>query len=106
MDLCGITDVRRRLIGNLSKGYRQRVALADALIHKPPLLILDEPTTGLDIEAREGLWKAIRSLTQAGTGVLLTTHYLEEAQALASRVAVLAMRTILPMVMKPWIMPG
>src|SRR3546814_5066097 len=73
-----------------SGGQQRRVQFALALCGNPRLLFLDEPTTGMDIEARQGLWKAIRELSAQGCAVLLTTHYLEEAEALADRVVVLA----------------
>jgi ABC-2 type transport system ATP-binding protein len=85
MDMCAITDVRRRLIGNLSKGYRQRVALADALVHKPPLLILDEPTNGLDPVQIRQVRDLLRSLRPAHT-ILLSTHILQEVEAVCDRV--------------------
>jgi ABC-2 type transport system ATP-binding protein len=85
---CGLGEVRRRLIGNLSKGYRQRVGLAQALVHDPPVLILDEPTVGLDpkqiIEVRE----LIRSLGGAHT-VVLSTHILPEVTATCHRVVII-----------------
>ena len=85
---CGLTDVRRRRIGNLSKGYRQRVGLAQALIHDPPVLILDEPTVGLDpkqiIEVRE----LIRSLGGEHT-IILSTHILPEVTATCQRVVII-----------------
>ena len=82
-------DARTR-IGALSGGQRRRVDLGIAIIGHPEMLFLDEPTTGLDPEARRRLWSVIENLTASGTGVLLTTHYLDEAQRLASRVVVLA----------------
>ena len=85
MDMCGITDVRRRMIGNLSKGYRQRVALADALIHRPPLLILDEPTNGLDPTQIRHVRELLRSLRPQHT-VLLSTHILHEVELTCDRV--------------------
>jgi ABC-2 type transport system ATP-binding protein len=81
-------DVRTR-IGALSGGQRRRVDLGIAIIGRPDVLFLDEPTTGLDPEARRRLWSVIESLTAAGTTVLLTTHYLDEAQHLADRVIVM-----------------
>jgi ABC-2 type transport system ATP-binding protein len=87
--LAGLAGLMARRYGQLSGGQQRRVQFALAICGAPKVLFLDEPTTGLDIEAREGLWKAIRNLTESGTGVLLTTHYLEEAEALAHRVAVL-----------------
>jgi ABC-2 type transport system ATP-binding protein len=82
------TDARTR-IGALSGGQRRRVDLGIAIIGRPEVLFLDEPTTGLDPEARRRLWTVIENLTAAGSTVLLTTHYLDEAQHLAKRVIVL-----------------
>jgi ABC-2 type transport system ATP-binding protein len=82
------TDAQTR-IGALSGGQRRRVDLGIAIIGQPEVLFLDEPTTGLDPEARRRLWTVIENLTAAGTAVLLTTHYLDEAQHLAKRVIVL-----------------
>ncbi|MEZ4194819.1 MAG: ABC transporter ATP-binding protein [Candidatus Paceibacterota bacterium] len=73
----------------LSGGLKRRVTLARALIHKPPLLILDEPTAGVDVEQRRSLWKYFRELNQAGTTIILTSHYLEEIQQLCDEVAVI-----------------
>ncbi|HUD42933.1 MAG TPA: ABC transporter ATP-binding protein [Dokdonella sp.] len=87
--LAGLDGLLRRRYGALSGGQQRRVQFALALCGRPDLLVLDEPTTGLDIEARMALWKAIREQVAAGCAVLLTTHYLEEAEALADRVAVL-----------------
>ncbi len=85
MDLCSITDVRRRVIGNLSKGYRQRVALADALIHRPGLLILDEPTNGLDPAQIRHVRELLRGLRERHT-ILLSTHILHEVEQTCDRV--------------------
>ncbi|MGN7612531.1 ABC transporter ATP-binding protein [Magnetococcales bacterium HHB-1] len=79
-------DVNAR---KLSGGMKRRLSIAKALVHKPPLLILDEPTAGVDVELRHALWTFIRELHAAGTTIILTTHYLEEAQELADRVAIL-----------------
>jgi ABC-2 type transport system ATP-binding protein len=87
--LAGIEDLVRRPYGALSGGQQRRVQFALAVCGNPELLFLDEPTTGLDIEAREALWGVVRQLVAEGCAVLLTTHYLEEAEALANRVAVL-----------------
>jgi ABC-2 type transport system ATP-binding protein len=84
-----VSDAGTR-IGALSGGQRRRVDLALGIIGRPEVLFLDEPTTGLDPEARRELWAVIQSLVAAGTTVLLTTHYIEEAQRLADRVIVLA----------------
>ncbi|MBB5031945.1 ABC transporter ATP-binding protein [Prosthecobacter vanneervenii] len=85
MELTGVTDMRKRLIGNLSKGYRQRVALADALVHKPKLLILDEPTNGLDPVQIRHVRDLLRSLKSKHT-VLLSTHILHEVEQSCDRV--------------------
>src|SRR5205807_1408960 len=88
LDRCRIRQVRRRLIGTLSKGYRQRVGLADAMIHDPPILILDEPTTGLDpVQIRETL-ALIQELGQNHT-ILLSTHILAEVEAICERVIII-----------------
>ncbi|HWU69504.1 MAG TPA: ABC transporter ATP-binding protein [Stenotrophobium sp.] len=73
----------------LSGGMKRRVLIAQALVHKPPVVILDEPTAGVDVELRRTLWKFMRELHRAGTTVVLTTHYLEEAQDLCERIAIL-----------------
>jgi len=88
-ELAGVADLLRRPYGKLSGGQQRRVQFALALCGRPRLLFLDEPTVGMDIEAREKLWKAIRALVGEGVSVVLTTHYLEEAEALADRVCVL-----------------
>ncbi|MEO5595609.1 MAG: ABC transporter ATP-binding protein [Lysobacteraceae bacterium] len=88
--LAGIESIAEKRYGKLSGGQQRRVQFALALVGNPEILFLDEPTTGLDIEAREGLWKTIRALVADGCAIVLTTHYLEEAEALADRVCVLA----------------
>ncbi|SEQ92639.1 ABC-2 type transport system ATP-binding protein [Solimonas aquatica] len=86
LDLASKTEVSMRA---LSGGMKRRVLIAQALVHKPPLVILDEPTAGVDVELRRTLWAFMRELHAQGTTVVLTTHYLEEAQELCSRVAIL-----------------
>ena len=86
--MAGLDGLLKRRYGKLSGGQQRRVQFALAICGRPRLLFLDEPTTGLDIEARQTLWRAIRELVGQGCGVLLTTHYLEEAEALADRVVV------------------
>ena len=73
----------------LSGGMKRRVLVAQALVHKPPVIVLDEPTAGVDVELRQGLWQFIRRLNRAGHTIVLTTHYLEEAEQLCSRIAML-----------------
>ena len=87
--LAGLEGLLDRAYGKLSGGQQRRVQFAIAVCGRPRLLFLDEPTTGLDIDARQKLWQAIRELVAQGSGVLLTTHYLEEAEALSDRVVVL-----------------
>jgi len=87
--VAGLEDVRNRKFGDLSGGQKQRVLFALAICGNPDLLFLDEPTVGLDVEARHLLWQEIRNLLGRGKTVVLTTHYLEEADALADRVAVI-----------------
>ncbi|MDX1999016.1 MAG: acyltransferase family protein [Thermoanaerobaculia bacterium] len=88
--LAGLEAIADRRYGKLSGGQKRQVQFALAVCGRPRLLFLDEPTVGLDVPARESLWRAIRALVAGGTAVVLTTHYLEEAEALADRVVVLA----------------
>jgi ABC-2 type transport system ATP-binding protein len=74
---------------SLSGGMKRRVMVAQALVHRPAVIVLDEPTAGVDVELRQALWSFVRGLNQAGHTILLTTHYLEEAQQLCSRIAML-----------------
>ena len=89
VDLAGLDGLLDRRYAKLSGGQQRRVQFALAVCGRPRLLFLDEPTTGLDVEARQGLWRAIRELVASGCSILLTTHYLEEAEALADRVVVI-----------------
>lgn len=86
LDLTNKADTNMRA---LSGGMKRRVLVAQALVHKPPVIVLDEPTAGVDVELRQTLWKFIGRLNRDGHTVVLTTHYLEEAQALCSRIAML-----------------
>jgi ABC-2 type transport system ATP-binding protein len=88
MEQCGLTEVRRRIIGQLSKGYRQRVGLADALVHEPELIILDEPTIGLDPNQIRSVRQLIKSLAGKHT-VLLSTHILPEVEMMCSRMLIM-----------------
>jgi ABC-2 type transport system ATP-binding protein len=85
---CGLTDVSRRIIGQLSKGYRQRVGLADALVNEPDLIILDEPTIGLDPQQIRSVRQLIKGLGKAHT-VLISTHILPEAEMMCNRVVIM-----------------
>ena len=89
VEAAGLQGIERKKFGELSGGQKQRVLFALAIAGNPDLLILDEPTVGLDVEARRALWKQIRSFVAGGRSILLTTHYLAEAEALASRVVVI-----------------
>jgi ABC-2 type transport system ATP-binding protein len=86
LDLTNKADTNMRA---LSGGMKRRVLVAQALVHKPPVIVLDEPTAGVDVELRQTLWKFISRLNREGHTVVLTTHYLEEAQAMCKRVAML-----------------
>ena len=84
----GLTDLARRQAGGLSGGQRRRLAVALALVGRPQLVLLDEPTTGLDVDARHVLWEGLRAVHRSGVTVVVTSHYLEEIEALAQRVVV------------------
>ncbi|ABB76031.1 ABC-2 type transport system ATP-binding protein [Nitrosospira multiformis ATCC 25196] len=86
LDLADKADTNMRA---LSGGMKRRVLVAQALVHKPPVIVLDEPTAGVDVELRQGLWRFIKQLNREGHTIVLTTHYLEEAEALCSRVAMM-----------------
>ena len=85
----GLTDKANANMRQLSGGMKRRVLVAQALVHKPQVIVLDEPTAGVDVELRQTLWQFIAKLNKQGSTVLLTTHYLEEAEALCSRIAML-----------------
>lgn len=85
----GLSDKANSNMRQLSGGMKRRVLVAQALVHKPPVIVLDEPTAGVDVELRQTLWHFIDRLNKAGHTVLLTTHYLEEAEALCQRIAML-----------------
>ncbi|HEV7767010.1 MAG TPA: ABC transporter ATP-binding protein [Thermoanaerobaculia bacterium] len=91
----GLEGLEKRKFGQLSGGQQKRVLFALALVGNPDLLVLDEPTVGLDVEARRSLWKQIRAFIAGGRSVLLTTHYLAEAEALANRVVVIHKGTVM-----------
>ena len=86
LDLTAKADANMR---SLSGGMKRRVLVAQALVHKPPVIVLDEPTAGVDVELRQGLWQFVRRLNRDGHSIVLTTHYLEEAEAHCQRIAML-----------------
>jgi ABC-2 type transport system ATP-binding protein len=87
--MVGLEDKANAYARTLSGGMRRRLLVAKALVHSPPVLVLDEPTAGVDIELRRQLWEAVRALHARGTTVVLTTHYLEEAQELCDHIAII-----------------
>jgi ABC-2 type transport system ATP-binding protein len=89
LESLGLTDKQHANMRQLSGGMKRRVLVAQALVHKPPVIVLDEPTAGVDVELRQTLWQFIAKLNKQGHTVLLTTHYLEEAEALCGRLAML-----------------
>jgi ABC-2 type transport system ATP-binding protein len=86
LDLTAKADANMR---SLSGGMKRRVLVAQALVHKPPVIVLDEPTAGVDVELRRGLWQFVQRMKREGHSIVLTTHYLEEAQAHCGRIAML-----------------
>lgn len=92
-----LTDKADNNMRQLSGGMKRRVLVAQALVHRPPVIVLDEPTAGVDVELRQTLWRFVRELNQKGHTILLTTHYLEEAQQLCSRIAMLKAGKIIAM---------
>jgi ABC-2 type transport system ATP-binding protein len=89
LESLGLADKAGANMRQLSGGMKRRVLVAQALVHRPPVIVLDEPTAGVDVELRQTLWQFISKLNKQGHTVLLTTHYLEEAEALCSRIAML-----------------
>ena len=89
MHCLDLTDKADTNMRRLSGGMKRRVLVAQALVHKPPVIVLDEPTAGVDVELRQSLWRFIQQLNREGHTILLTTHYLEEAEALCTRIAML-----------------
>jgi ABC-2 type transport system ATP-binding protein len=89
LDYVGLTDQANRIVDKLSGGMKKRVSIVSSLMHHPKVLFLDEPTVGLDAQTRRRLWELIRRLNLDGTTIFLTTHYIEEAEALCQRVGIL-----------------
>lgn len=89
IEALGLTDKAHTNMRKLSGGMKRRALIAQALVHKPPVIVLDEPTAGVDVELRQSMWAFIKKLNTDGHTIILTTHYLEEAEALCSRVAMM-----------------
>ncbi len=89
LEAVGLADKAHAYARTLSGGMRRRLLVAKAMVHSPPVLVLDEPTAGVDIELRQQLWAYVKGLNAAGTTILLTTHYLEEAEELCDRIAII-----------------
>ena len=89
LELLGLASVAKKLTGTYSGGMKRRLDLGSALMHQPPVLILDEPTEGLDPQSRTALWEELERISRSGTTMLLTTHYMEEADRLCSRLAII-----------------
>lgn len=89
IDRLGLRPHLHKVMLKLSGGLKRRFMIAKAMIHRPQLLILDEPTAGVDVELRHGLWDFVREINQQGTTILLTTHYLEEAEEMCDRIAIM-----------------
>jgi ABC-2 type transport system ATP-binding protein len=95
LDSLGLADKAHANMRQLSGGMKRRVLVAQALVHKPRVIVLDEPTAGVDVELRQTLWQFVAKLNRQGSTVLLTTHYLEEAEALCGRLAMLKQGRVL-----------
>ncbi len=95
LELVGLSDRAKSIAENLSGGMQRRLSMAIALVHQPQLVVLDEPTTGLDIEARYEIWELIRKLCGQDTAILLTTHMLEEAERLCHRIGIIKQGSLL-----------
>lgn len=91
----GLSDKAETYSRNLSGGMRRRLMVAKAMVHSPPVLVLDEPTAGVDVELRQQLWEHVRELNRRGVTILLTTHYLEEAQELCDQIAIINHGTVI-----------
>ena len=89
LHLLGLTEKRNDKVSRLSGGMKRRVLIAQALVHRPPVIVLDEPTAGVDVELRHKLWDVMKGFHKEGHTIILTTHYLEEAQSLCERIAMM-----------------
>lgn len=89
VELMGLEEHMDKLVEKLSGGWKKRVSIVCSIIHEPPILFMDEPTTGLDTQSRNALWELIRKLNGRGTTIFLTTHYISEAESLCDRIAII-----------------
>ncbi|MGH1404820.1 MAG: ABC transporter ATP-binding protein [Alphaproteobacteria bacterium] len=89
LEMVGLGDKKDAYVRSLSGGMKRRLLMAKAMVHNPPILVLDEPTAGVDIELRKQLWANVKTLNEQGVTILLTTHYLEEAEELCDRIAII-----------------
>ncbi len=89
LEIVGLGDKMNAYVRSLSGGMKRRLLMAKAMVHNPPILVLDEPTAGVDVELRKQLWENVKTLNEQGVTILLTTHYLEEAQELCDRIAII-----------------
>jgi ABC-2 type transport system ATP-binding protein len=97
IDICNLRDIQKRMNDRISGGQKQRLMLALAMINRPELLFLDEPSTGLDPQARRNLWSIVQKIKQKGNTIILTTHYMEEAQRLCDEIAIMDKGRIIAM---------
>ncbi len=89
LEMVGLSDKMNAYVRSLSGGMKRRLLMAKAMVHNPPILVLDEPTAGVDVELRKQLWNNVKTLNKQGVTILLTTHYLEEAQELCDHIAII-----------------
>ncbi|MFZ4540613.1 MAG: ABC transporter ATP-binding protein [Rickettsiales bacterium] len=106
IDAMGLRDKADQPSRRLSGGMRRRLLIGKALVHTPPVLVLDEPTAGVDVELRRSLWEYVKQLNKAGTTILLTTHYLEEAEELCDEIAIIHKGNIIKRDRKDALMNG
>jgi ABC-2 type transport system ATP-binding protein len=97
LDLVGLEKRRNDYAGTLSGGMKRRLNLAAALVHSPPVLLLDEPTAGVDLQSREHIFEIVQRLREAGTAILYTTHYMEEAEGLCNRLGIMSQGKLVAM---------
>jgi ABC-2 type transport system ATP-binding protein len=89
LEIVGLDDKKDAYVRSLSGGMKRRLLMAKAMVHNPPILVLDEPTAGVDIELRRSMWEFLTEINKNGTTIILTTHYLEEAEQLCRNIAII-----------------